>query len=120
MITMKMQKTKKVVPIRKNQEIKKDDNNDILIGYMDNIDDKLFKKYSNVKNFGSFINKFDRTTNEEDKKKLVKEVKDINNLVEHDIEMDENSEYIFKLFDVVNATNYFLYKYSKKGSGLKN
>ena len=90
-----------------------------MLEYTDNIDDKLFKKYSNGKNFGNFINEFDRTTNKEDKEKLVKEVKDINNLVEHDIEMDEDSEYIFKLLDVVNATNYFLYKYSKKGSGLK-
>ena len=90
-----------------------------MLEYTDNIDEKLFKKYSNGKNFGNFINEFDRTTNEEDKEKLVKEVKDINNLVENDIEMDEDSEYIFKLFDIVNATNYFLYKYSEKGSAPK-
>ena len=35
------------------------------------IDDKLFKKYSNSKNFSSFINEFDRATNEEDKKKQI-------------------------------------------------
>ena len=76
------------------------------------IDDKLFKKYSNSKDFSSFINEFDRATNEEDKKKT-------NNLVEHDIETDEDSEYIRELFDIVNAIDHFLYEYFKKGSGLK-
>ena len=36
---------------------------------MSNVDDKLFNKYSNSKDFNSFINKFDHVTNEEDKKK---------------------------------------------------
>ena len=58
------------------------------------IDDKVFKKYSNGKSFGSFINEFDRATNEEDKEKLDKELKEINNLVNHDIETDEDKEYI--------------------------
>ena len=35
---------------------------------MSDIDDKLFNKYSNSKDFNSFINEFDRATNEEDKK----------------------------------------------------
>ena len=35
--------------------------------YMGNVDNKLFKTYSNGKNFNSFINAFDRATNEEDK-----------------------------------------------------
>ena len=34
------------------------------------VDDKLFKKYSNGKNFNSFMNKFDRATNKEDKEKV--------------------------------------------------
>ena len=76
------------------------------------IDDKLFKKYSNSKNCSNFINEFDCATNEEDKKKP-------NNLVEHDIETDEDSEFIRELFDIVNAINYCLYEYFKKGSGLK-
>ena len=77
------------------------------------------KKYSNGKNVNSFINEIDRVTYEEDKEKVVKELKDINNIVEHDIEMHEDSKYIWKLFDIVNANNYFLYEYSSKGSGLK-
>ena len=39
-----------------------------------------------VKIFNSFINKFDRATNEEeDKEKVVKEIKDINDFVNHGI-----------------------------------
>ena len=62
----------------------------------------------------SFINEFDRATNEEDKEKVVKELKDINSFVNHDIEMDENSEYRSKLIGIVNAIDYFLDEYSKK------
>ena len=31
----------------------------MLLEYMENVDDKMFKKYSNRKNFNSFINEFD-------------------------------------------------------------
>ena len=62
----------------------------------------------------SFINESDRATNEEDKEKVVKELKDINSFVNHDIEMDENSEYRSKLIGIVNAIDYFLDEYSKK------
>ena len=86
---------------------------------MGDINDKLFKKYSNGKNFSSFINEFDRATNEENQEKVFKELKNINNLVEHDIETGGDSDYIPKLFDIVNTINYFLHIYSKKGSGLK-
>ena len=34
---------------------------------MRDVHDKLFKKYSNGKNFNSFIDEFDRATNEENK-----------------------------------------------------
>ena len=84
---------------------------------MGDIDDKLFKKYSNNKNFNCFINEFDCATNEKDKEKVAKELKEINILVKHYIEMDEmdeNSECRSKLFDIVNAIAYFLYEYSKK------
>ena len=84
---------------------------------MGDVDDKLFKKYSNDKNFSSFINEFVCATNEEDKEKVVKELKEINIFVKHYTEMDEmdeNSEYRSKLFDIVNAIAYFLYEYSKK------
>ena len=62
-----------------------------------------FKKYNNDKNFNSFINEIDCATNEEDKEKGVKELKDINILVNHYIERDENSEYRYKLIDIANA-----------------
>ena len=55
-----------------------DGNKNILLEYMGEIDDKLFRKYSNDKNFSSFINDFDRAANEEDKEKVVKEFKKIN------------------------------------------
>ena len=86
---------------------------------MGDIDDKLFKKYSNGENISSFINELDRAANKADKEKVVKELKNINNLTEHDIETDEDSEYICELFDIVDTINYFLYEYSKKVSGLK-
>ena len=81
---------------------------------MGDVDDKLFKKYSNGKNFNSFINESDCAINEEDKEKVMKELKDINHFVNHYTEMDENSEYKSKLFDIINAIDYFLYECSKK------
>ena len=102
-----MQKIKKPVPIPKKQQIRKKDEKKKMLEYMGDVDDKLFKEYSNGKNFNSFIN-------EEDKEKVVKELKDINNLVNHETEMDENNEYRSKLFDIVNDIDYFLYEYSKK------
>ena len=60
-----------------------DGNKNILLKYMENVSDKLFKKYSNGKDFNSFINEFDRATNERDKEKVVKELKDISGFVEH-------------------------------------
>ena len=94
---------------------KKDENENLLLEYMEDVDDKLFKECSNGKNFNSFINEFDRATNEEDKEKVVKELKDINSLVNHYAQMeDDYSEYKCKLFDIINAIDYFLYEYSKK------
>ena len=73
------------------------------------------KKYSKGKNFNSFINEFDHATNEEDKAKVIKELKKINSLVNHYAQMeDDYSEYKCKLFDIINAIDYFLYEYSKK------
>ena len=51
---------------------KKDENKNMLLEYMEDFDDKLFIKFSNGKNFNSFINGFDRATNKEDKEKVVK------------------------------------------------
>ena len=50
----------------------------MLLEYMEDVDDKFFKKYSNSKNFNSLINELDRPTNEKDKEKVVKELKDTN------------------------------------------
>ena len=76
---------------------------------MQEIDDKLFRKYSNGKNFSSFINE-----NEKDKEKEVKELKSIYNLVDHYIEMDKDQKYESKLFDINDVIDYFLDQYSKK------
>ena len=82
---------------------------------MEDVDDKLFKKYSNGKIFNSFINEFDYATNEEDKEKVVKEIKGINDFVKHKIFIiNEDNEYRSKLIGIVNAIDYFLYEYSKK------
>ena len=43
-----------------------------MLEFMGNVDDQLFEEYSNGKSFNSFINEFDCATNEEDKKKLLK------------------------------------------------
>ena len=68
----------------------------------------MFKEYSNGKNFNSFINEFDRATNEKDKEKVVKELKDINDFANHEIFiMDEDSECRSKLIDIGNAIDYF-------------
>ena len=39
----------------------------MLLEYMEVVDDKVFKEYSNHKNFNSFINEFYCATNEKDK-----------------------------------------------------
>ena len=83
---------------------KKDENKIMLLEYMEDVDDKLFKKYSISKNFNSFINKFDHATNEEDKEKVVKELKDINDSANHEIFiMDEDSGDRSKLINIVDA-----------------
>ena len=92
---MQMQKIKKTTTnTKKATDKKKVENENMLLEYMEDVDDKLFKKYSNGKNFNSFINEFDHATNEEDKEKVVKELKDINNFVNHDVFItNEDSEY---------------------------
>ena len=106
---IKMQKIKK-----NSTNTKKDENESTFLKYMEDVDDKLFQEYSNGKYFNSFINESDRATNEEDKEKVVKELKDINNFVNHDIFiMNEDSKYRSKLIGIVNAIDYFLDEYSK-------
>ena len=53
----------------------------MLLEYMGDVGDKLFKKCSDGKNFNSFINEFDRATNEEDKENIVKKLKEMNGFV---------------------------------------
>ena len=43
----------------------KDENQNMLLEYMEDVDEKLFKGYSNGKNFNSFINEFDRAKNKD-------------------------------------------------------
>ena len=85
-----------------------------MLEYIEDVDDKLFKEYINGKNFNSFINEFHRATNEKDKEKIVKELKDIDNIVYHYTEMDGNSKYTSELINIANAIDYVLSEYSKK------
>ena len=62
-----------------------------MLGYIEDVDDKLFKKYSDGQDFNSFINEFDHTTNKKDKEKIVKELKEIGDIVYHYAEMEDNS-----------------------------
>ena len=62
----------------------------MLLEYMEDVDDKLFKQYSHSKNFNSFINEFDHATNKEDKEKIVKELKEIDDIVHHYAEMEDD------------------------------
>ena len=62
-----------------------------MLGYIEDVDDKLFKKYSHGQDFNSFINEFDHTTNKKDKEKIVKELKEIGDIVYHYAEMEDNS-----------------------------
>ena len=66
-----------------NEKENEDENKNILLEYMENVDDILFKKYSKGKNFNSFIDEFDRATIEENKGKVAKELKDKNSFAEH-------------------------------------
>ena len=87
---------------------KKDENENMQLEYIEDADDKLFKEHSN-----SFINEFVRATNEKDKEKIIKKLKDINNFVDHEIFiMDEDSKCRSKLIGIVDAIDYFLHEYS--------
>ena len=114
-IKRKTKRKKKRKKKKENEDENEDENKNMLLEYIEDADDKLFKKYSLRKNFNSFINEFNRATNEEDKEKIVKELKEINSLVNHYTQWeDDYSEYKNKLFDIIIAIDYFLYEYSKK------
>ena len=90
------------IKIKKNRKTstntKKDENGIMLLEYMEDIDDKLFTKYSNGKGFNSFISEFDRATNEKDKERVVKKLKGINDLANHEIFIE-----IFQWMNIVNT-----------------
>ena len=70
---MKMQKkTKNGTNTKKDENENEDENKNTLLEYIEDVDDKLFKKYSHSKDFNSFINEFHSTTNKKDKKKYLK------------------------------------------------
>ena len=92
-----------------------DENKNILLEFIEDVDDKLCKKCSQGKDFNSFINEFDHATNKEHKEKIIKELKAVVDIVHHYANMENDfSEYKYKLFNVINAIEYFLYEYSKK------
>ena len=100
---------------KENEDKNESENKNMLLEYMEDAGDKLFKKYSDGKDFDSLINKIDSATNEENKEKLVKELKEINSFANHYPQMeDDYSEYKYKLFDIINAVDYFVYEYSTK------
>ena len=105
---------KTIINTKKDENENEDEDKNVLLEYIKDVDDKLFKKYSHGKDFNSFINEFDHGKNKKYKEKIVKELKEINDIVYRYINLDENSEYTFKLIDIVNAIDYFLYQYSKK------
>ena len=77
-----------------NENKDENENENMLLEYIENVDDKLFKKYSQGKDFNSFINEFDHATNKEDKEKVVKELKNMSSLVNHYAQWeDDYSEY---------------------------
>ena len=57
---------------KKEENEDEDENKNMLLEYIEDVDDKLFKKYSHSKDFNSFINEFHSTTNKKDKKKYLK------------------------------------------------
>ena len=70
---MKMQKkNKNGTNTKKDENENEYENKNTLLEYIEDVDDKLFKKYSHSKDFNSFINEFHSTTNKKDKKKYLK------------------------------------------------
>ena len=113
---MKMQKIKKIIINTKKEENEdENENKNMLLEYIENVHDKLFKKYSQDKDFNSFIYQFDHATNKEHKEKLVKELKDMSSLANHYTQWEDDfREYKYKTFNIINAIDSFLDEYSKK------
>ena len=80
----------------------------MLLEYIEDVNDKLFKKYSHSKDFNSFTNEFHRATNKEDKEKIVKVLKETDDILHHYAEMEDDfSECKYKLFNIINAIECF-------------
>ena len=62
-----------------------------MLEYIKDLDDQRFKKYSYGKDFNTFINEFGHATNKEDKEKTVKKLKEIDDIVCHYAEMEDDS-----------------------------
>ena len=69
LIPLKGEKENEKEEKNENEDKNEDENKNMLLEYIEDVDDKLFKKYSDGKDFNSFVNEFDRATKEEDKKK---------------------------------------------------
>ena len=71
----------------KLEDQEEEDNKDknILLKHMENINDKLFKKYSDGKIATSYAENFIHITDKKDKENIVKEINDINNRISIEI-----------------------------------
>lgn len=71
----------------KLEDQEEEDNKDknILLKHIENIDDKLFKKYSDGKIAISYVENFIQITDKKDKENIVKEINDMNNRISIEI-----------------------------------
>ena len=71
----------------KLEDQEEEDNKDknILLKHMENINDKLFKKYSDGKIAISYVENFIHITDKKDKENIVKEINDKNNRISIEI-----------------------------------
>lgn len=71
----------------KLEDQEEEDNKDknILLKHIENIDNKLFKKYSDGKIAISYVENFIQITDKKDKENIVKEINDMNNRISIEI-----------------------------------
>ena len=65
-----MEMRKQKLEKKKTENENENEDKNMLLEYIEDVDDKLFKKYSHGKDFNSFINEFHSTANKE---KILKE-----------------------------------------------
>ena len=80
---------KTVINTKKDENEDEDENKNMLLEYIGDIDNKVFKKYSHSKDFDSFINGFHSATNK-DKEKIIKELKEIVDIVHHHANIEDD------------------------------